>query len=236
MTFDPAGDGSPTWSPDGTKFVFGSNRTGDGAVNLYLKSSSGAGDDQLLFQAKGEKFPSSWSPDGRYIAFESWVAASKGAIWVLSTANDGQAKPLLQSNAFDQSQPQFSPDGRVIAYVSNESGRVNIYVQPYPLTGEKWQVSLAGGFYPRWRKDGKELFYTTVEGKLMSVDIEPGPKFESSVPRQLFQTAIKFTADGWSVAPSGDGQKFLVNAYASANNSAPMMIVLNWPAQFNQNN
>jgi hypothetical protein len=84
-------------------------------------------------------------------------------------------------------------------------------------------------------KDGKELFYTTRDGKVMSVELKGGARFESSVPRELFQTAIKLTTDGWSVAPSGDGQRFLVNAYASANKSAPLTIVLNWPAQLQPN-
>lgn len=234
LTFDPAGDGSPAWSSDGTKIVFSSSRAANGQVNLYIKSANGSGDDQLLYQADSEKFPTSCSSDGQYIAFENWASKSKATVWLLPTTNGSQPRPLLQSSAFDQVQPQFSPDAHFIAYTSDESGRLEIYVQPFPLTGEKWQISLNGGDHPLWRKDGKELFYTTSDGKLMAVEIKTGSKFESSVPKQLFQGSIKFTGDGWSFAPSKDGQKFLVNAYAANNNSSPLNIVLNWTAELKQ--
>jgi serine/threonine protein kinase len=231
LTFDPAGDGIPVWSPDSTKILFSSNRTANAQWNLYMKQSTGVGDDQLVFQSNSEKFPSSWSPDGHYILFENWAPKAKAAIWILPTANESEARPLLQANAFDELQPRFSPDGKFIAYASDESTRLEVYVQPFPLTGQKWQVSLNGGGYPIWRKDGKELFYATADGKLMSVDIKPGATFESTVPRQLFQTNMKFTDDGLTFAPSGDGQKFLVNVYAQPTNTAPLTIVLNWQTQ-----
>ena len=231
LTFDPAGDGIPVWSPDSTKILFSSNRTANAQWNLYAKQASGVGDDQLVFQSNSEKFPSSWSPDGHYILFENWAPQAKAAIWILPAANGSEARPLLQANGFDELQPRFSPDGKFIAYASDESTRLEVYIQPFPLTGQKWQVSLNGGGYPIWRKDGKELFYATADGKLMSVDIKPGATFESTVPRQLFQTNMKFTDDGLTVAPSGDGQKFLVNVYAQPTNTAPLTIVLNWQAQ-----
>jgi len=234
LTFDPGGDGSPAWSSDGTKIVFSSNRGANAQVNVYIKSVNGSGDDQLLYQADSEKFPTSCSSDGQYIAFENWASKSKPAVWLLPTTNGSQPRPLLQSSAFGQGQLQFSPDAHFIAYCSDESGRLEIYVQPFPLTGEKWQISLNGGDHPIWRKDGKELFYTTSDGKLMAVEIKAGGKFESSVPKQLFQGSIKFHVDGWSFAPSKDGQKFLVNAYAATNNSSPLTIVLNWTVDLKQ--
>jgi serine/threonine protein kinase len=233
LTFDPAADSSPVWSPDGTKIAFSSNRAGNGQVNLFLKTLNAAGDEQMLFQADSEKFASSWSPDGQYIAFENWAPKSKGAIWILPLASGSEPKPLLQSSAFNYLQPQFSRDGYFVAYTSDESGRPEIYVQPFPTSGEKSQISLNGGIYPIWRHDGKELFYVTPDGKLMSADIQVSPKFQSSVPRQLFQTNIKITDDGWSVAPAADGQRFLLNVYAEGN-TAPLSIVLNWTAELKQ--
>ena len=145
--------------------------------------------------------------------------------------NAYKATAVLQSTDVDQIQPQFSPDGKFIAYSANESSHFEIYVRRFPLTGEKWAISSHGGSCARWRKDGKELFYTTIEGKVMAVDIKGGANFDSGVPRELFQAAIKYSTEGWPVAPSGDGQKFLVNLFTSVNNSSPITVVFNWPTQ-----
>lgn len=229
LTFESSGEGDPLWSPDGKRIVFSSNRSGNGQVNLYQKAAGGAGDDQLLFSSNSAKYPTSWSPDGEFILFENWALKSKSGIWRLSL-KDNQINALLEATAYDQFQGQISPDGRYIAYSSNESGRWEIYVQPYPTTGEKWRISSNGGQLASWRKDMKELFYITTEGRLMSVDITTTPKFESSVARQLFQTTIKNLQQGLCYAATPDGQRFLVNTYVQSNNPAPMTIVLNWTA------
>jgi Tol biopolymer transport system component len=105
-------------------------------------------------------------------------------------SGDGQAKPLFQSPAFEQGFATFSPNGRFIAYTSNESGRWEVYVQSFPASAEKLMVSSTGGAFPLWRDDGKELFYLTEDGRVMSAEIKSGAKIESSVPQQLFQTRI----------------------------------------------
>jgi serine/threonine protein kinase len=227
LTFDPSGDGGPVWSPDGSRIVFSSNRLGGGQVNIYQKAAGGAGDDELLFTSETAKYPTSWSSDGRFIVFDNWALKTKGGVWLLSLP-DKQAKPLLQASAYDQFGGRISPDGRFVAYSSNESGRVEVYVQPVVSTGEKWRISTSGGAQPFWRGDGKELYYVTYEGRMMSADISTSKKFESSVPRQLFQTNIKNTDPGFSYAATADGQRFLVNTYVQNNNVAPMTIVLNW--------
>jgi serine/threonine protein kinase len=225
LTFESSAEGDPVWAPDGSKIVFSSNRSGNGQVNLYQKPSGGAGDDHLLFGSNTVKYPTAWSLDGKSLLFENWDK-SRGSIWVLSLS-DNQAKPLLQSDAYDQFQGQISPDGRYVAYMSNESGRLEVYVQPLARTGEKWRISSNGGAMAQWRRDGKELYYVTNDRRLMSVDVNPSsPKFESSAPRQLFQANIKESNLSYGVTP--DGQRFLVNAYAQTNNPAPMTIVLNW--------
>ncbi|PWT92594.1 MAG: hypothetical protein C5B55_06040, partial [Blastocatellia bacterium] len=173
MTFDPRGDGSPVWSPDGTQIVFGSNRIGGGSeVDLFKKSANGVGEETLLFKSADAKYPSSWSPDGQSILFEnSGALPEKTGIWILSLSNNN-ATPLLQSKSFDQGEGQFSTDGHFIAYTSDESGRPEVYVRRYPLTSERWQISSGGGIQPLWRGDDKELFFLTEDKKLMSVEIK----------------------------------------------------------------
>jgi eukaryotic-like serine/threonine-protein kinase len=230
LTFEPTGDGSPIWSPDGTQIVFASNRAGNGQVNVYLKSSRGAGEDQLLLKSDSEKYPTSWSRDGQNIFFENWAPKAKGAIWVLPLSGDRQPKPLLQTSAFDQFQGQISPDGHFLAYTSDESGRPEVYVQPFPSSGEKWQISSSGGGLPLWRGDGKELFFLTEGGRLMSAEIKAGSKFETGVPRQLFQANIKYHGPDWTYAATADGQRFLVNTLVENNGSASLTVILNWIA------
>jgi eukaryotic-like serine/threonine-protein kinase len=228
LTFDPKSDGAPVWSPDGSRIVFYSNRAGDGHANIFVTSASTAGDDQLLLSSDSDDIPTNWSRDGQNILFMRFGKAHAG-VWLLPLSGDHQPKPILQSAVFDQGGASFSPDGRFIAYTSNESGRFEVYVQSFPLSGDKWTVSSGGGALPLWRGDGKELFYITRDGKVMSVAIKLGPKLEVGVPQQLFQTRIKFGSDyPYGVTP--DGSRFLINAPAEANESAPMIIVLNWTA------
>lgn len=224
FTFDPKSDGGPVWSPDGTQIVFGSSRAGNGEINLYLKSASGASEEQLLFQSDAEKYPTCWSRDGKNIFFENWK--SGGAMWVFSVP-ERQAKPVLQS-AFDQLQGRISPDGRFLAYASNESGRWEVYVQPFPATGAKWQISSNGAALPQWRGDGKELFFLTEGGRVMSADIKTEGGFQSGVPRQLFQADVKYYGSDAPYSVQADGQRFLVNVFAENNTVTPMTIVLNW--------
>jgi len=230
LTFDPSGDGSALWSPDGNKILFGSNRAGNGHVDLYLKSADGAGEDQLLLQSDAEKYPTSWSADGQYIFFENWVLKAKTAIWLVPMTGDRQPKPVLQTTSFNQFQGKLSRDGHFLAYTSDESGRPEVYVQPFPTTGGKWQISSGGGALPLWRADGKELFFLAEGGKVMSAEINTAGGFQSAAPRQLFQADIKNRGDVWPYDVRADGQAFLVNVLAEGSGAAPLTIVLNWNA------
>ena len=232
LTFHPQSDGDPIWSPDGKRIVFTSNRTNDGHIHLYETAANATGDDQLLLQSDSDDIPVSWSHDGKSILFMRFLNNVPSSVWLLSLA-DRQAKPLLQSPAFEQGAAVFSPNGRFIAYNSNESGRFEVYVQTFPPSGQKWVISNGGGGLPVWRGDGKELFYLTEDGKVMSAEMKTDSTFESVVTKPLFQAQFK-QAPGVPFVVTADGSRFLINAPAEANNPAPVAVVLNWPATLKQ--
>jgi Tol biopolymer transport system component len=145
---------------------------------------------------------------------------------VLPLFGDRQPFPFLHGE-FNESQGQFSPDGKWMAYVSDESGESQIYVQSFPKPTGKWQISANGGSQPRWRRDGKELFYVAPDRKLIAVTVKTGPTFEAEAPRVLFETTLPAVAPRQTYAVSADGQRFLLNAPVDTE-SPPMTIVLNW--------
>ena len=225
LTFDPANDIYPIWSPDGSRIVFGSNR--DGTVNLYQKLSSGAGNDELLFKSDDGKLPTDWSPDGRYILYQD--VSQKGLdLWVLPLLDEG--KPVLfRQTDFQEMYGRFSPDGRWIAYVSDESGKREVYVRSFPDSGGQWQISNGGGSQPRWRRDGKELFYLSPDRKLMAVEVNGSSgTFEAGIPKPLFDVRIGNAAGVSDYEVAGDGQRFLVNTLFEQNERPPVTVVMNW--------
>jgi serine/threonine protein kinase/WD40 repeat protein len=227
LTFAASDDFAPAWSPDGTRVAFSSGRSGSG--DLYAKAASGTGADELLSTSKIFKVPNSWSPDGRYLAYIAFQGSpgSKADLWLLSLA-DGKASPLLQSE-FDELAAVFSPDGRWLAYASNESGRFEIYVQPFPGPGGKWQISTTGGHHPRWARGGKELFFVAPEGKIMSVEIRTGSLVEAGTPQALFATPLK-SAPGPPYDVTSDGQRILLNRPIGEETAPPITLVQNWTA------
>ena len=145
-------------------------RSGD--FDLYVKVSSGATPEELLLEAPGDQLATSWSPDGRFLAYnDTPKGASQGDIWVLPLLGDRKPIPFVQTQ-FSEWDAHFSPDGHWLAYVSNESGRPEVYIAPFPGPGGKWQVSTAGGILPRWRRDGRELFYVALDNQLMAAEIK----------------------------------------------------------------
>jgi eukaryotic-like serine/threonine-protein kinase len=233
LTFDPQSDATAVWAPDGNRLAFASTRGGNGHSNLYLTTVNASGDDQRLLVSDFDDSPTSWSSDGQYILIMRWANTHAG-IWVLRPNVDTEAKPLLQSPAFDQSTATFSPNGRFIAYTTNESGSYEVYVQSFPVSAKKWPISSDGGALPLWRADGRELFFLKQGGKVMSVDVKTDGAFESSTPKELFQTEIKFSG-GLPYAVAPDGSRFLIVAPAETNKSNPLTIVLNWTAKLKQN-
>jgi Tol biopolymer transport system component len=222
FTFDAARESDPVWSADGKRLFFGSNKAGIG--DLYEKDASGVGRDKLLVKSERWKEPLDASPDGRWLAFRAADPAHAIDIWLLSLSGDGKATPLI-STPFTENNLRFSPDGRWIAYESNETGRREVFIQPFPVTGQKWQVSTNGGGSPRWMKGGRELMYFEVPEMRKLVEISTAPTFQASVPKDLFATP---RAQG--SAATRDGQRFLFNLPAAEAAPTPMTIVLNWTA------
>jgi Tol biopolymer transport system component len=225
FTFDPATDVAPIWSPDGRRIAFSSNR--DGTGNLYVKLSTGVGDEELLLKSSEYKFPSDWSRDGRFITYCSAGERTQWDIWILPLEGDRKPFLFLQTGV-NECSPHFSPDGRWLAYHSEESGRYELYVRTFSgrppgasQSGGKWQVSNNGGVEPRWRADGKELFYLE-NNKLMAVDVKTGPTFEHSVPKELFES----TGFDYAVAP--DGQRILGYRPIGVEQPGSLTVVVNW--------
>jgi Tol biopolymer transport system component len=226
FTFDVGIDDLPLWSPDGTHIVFASNRRG--SFDLYRKASSGAGQEEVLLASSNDKYASDWSRDGRFIAY--YTPGTKGDfdLWILPLFGERKSMPFART-PFDERNARFSPDGRWIAYVSNESGRYEVYVQPFlPASGGKWQISTTGGYQPRWRGDGKELFYIGADGKVMSVSVVADGGFKVGVSKALFQTHLDPAAlvNDRNYAVTNDGQRLLITT--SLGSSAPITVVLNW--------
>jgi eukaryotic-like serine/threonine-protein kinase len=225
FTTDPGNDYYPLWSPNGNSIVFTSNR--DGRGNLYRKAASGGGNEELLFKSAEEKLPDDWSSDGQFIALEIFNPNTKWDLWVLRV-NDKELSPVLQSN-FNERQAQFSPDGKYITYVSDKSGSLAVYVQTFPPSGNEWRISAGGGAQPRWRHDGRELFYIAPDRKLMAVDITLSPRFEASVPKTLFDTRVLTTSDFRNhYVVTADGQRFLINSFTEERGTIPINVVKNW--------
>ncbi len=235
FTFDAANDIRPVWSPDGSHVVFSSNRKG--IFHLYWKLSSGAGADELLLASDQNKSPSDWSSDGRFLVFRSQDSQTGYDLWILPITGD--KKPFLfLKTPFEERDGQFSPDGKWIAYQSNESGRFEIYVQPFPGPGGKFQISTNGGAQPRWNKNGKEIFYVSLDSKMMAAPVKLLPdsqSLETGTPVALFPVRIAggpvFGNNKQQYAVSSDGQRFLVNLAVDEGAASPITVIYNWKAK-----
>jgi Tol biopolymer transport system component len=232
FTFHSALDTAPVWSPDGTRIVFASNSKGQ--MDLYQRVSTGGGNDEVFLESKAHTLPDDWSQDGRYLILERADPKTKLDLWALPLF--GERKPtLFLQTQFNETHARFSPDGRWLAYVSDESGRAEVYVQPFPSSAGKWQVSANGGDQPAWRRDGKELFYLAADKKLMGVEVKAGSSFETGAQRALFQTRVRdntLTGDRNQYAVASNGQRFLVVTFVSESSAAPITVVLNWHSDF----
>ena len=228
LTFDPAIDALPVWSPDGSRLAFGSNRLL--GQDLYIKNADGAQEEKCIVQDELNKYPGDWSKDGKYILYTRATD-----LWFVSLP-DLKTSPFLKT-ASVISNGQFSPDGKWVAYASNESGKWEIYVTSFPEARGKWQISTGGGEQPRWRSDGKELFYLSSDDKMMAVPVTTGANFDAGAPVALFQATPRqpvLVYDRFVYDVSHDGQRFLINTPVKKADTRPMSVLLNWSAQINK--
>jgi serine/threonine protein kinase/Tol biopolymer transport system component len=226
LTFSGNTNNNPSWTPDGKRIAFESSK--EGPLNIFWQLADGSGGLERLTTSEYVQAPTSWSPDGQLLAFHDGTPTTGYDIWILRLS-DRKAQPFLRTR-FDEAVPQFSPDGRWLAYVSNESGLSEIYVQPYPGPGGKWQISTGGGKEPMWNPNGLELFYRTGD-KMMAVEIATKPSFSVGKPRMLFEGRYRPTpATSPNYDVSRDGQRFLMLKPIEQAEAAPSQInvVLNW--------
>ena len=231
LTFEGGGAGNGIWSPDGSQIVYAPG--GGQSVDLYVKPASGAGLGQLLYHSDQIKTPMDWSRDGRYVLFAQRGKGTGLDLYVLPMQGEHKPTPYLVT-PFNEGQAMFSPDGHWVVYTSNETGKKEVYVQPFPMsTGGKWPVSNGGGSQPRWSKDGKELFYFGPDSTLMAVSANTnGGTFQPGAPKPLFRTEV-LGGDGgapsvawrWDVTKDG---RFLINTALDTDTSSPVTILLNW--------
>jgi Tol biopolymer transport system component len=230
LTFDPAEDVNPIWSSDGTRIAFISDRSGQ--RNIYWKAADGSGSEELLVGGKeGQENVEDWSQDGKDLIYNVLVPAG-AHLYVLPLA-DRKPIPFLNSE-FRTEEGQFSPNSRWVAYRSTESGRPEIYVQGFTLDSSqargKWQVSVDGGELPRWRRDGKELFFHFGDG-YFAVDVKTdGSPFQAGIPKFLFAipTVSTSVGGGSPFVVTKDGQRLLVLATIEKTANAPLEVLVNW--------
>ena len=227
LTFDPATEDRPTWTPGGDKISFSSSR--NGPMDVFIKPSNGSGQAESLLADTGGVFGYEWSANGKYL-----VGSGRGKLWYLRAEEGGSGyeKVMFLDTSFDAVGPDLSPDAKFLAYESNESGRYEVYVQPFPDGGAKWQVSTSGGVQARWRSDGKEIFY--VEGNtLMAVSVTTSPAFSVGAAQPLFEDKTAFASRGQQYDVAPDGQRFvIVETLGDAGGGQAIHVVENWYEEF----
>ncbi len=238
LTRNPWANVAPFWSPKGDRIVFSSDRKG-GAFNLYLRPPSASGQDELLLPNNVSDNPSQWSRDGRFIVYFEIDPKTKYDLWVLPTEGapaDRKPIPFLRTE-FNEFFGQLSPDSRWMAFTSDRSGRREVYVRPFPPAEGEWTISIAGGEQPRWRGDGKELFFEAADGKLMAVPVKTTvgatSSFEAGAPVALFDAHLALSPynNVFEYDVTADGKRFLINTTGGVSvPSPPLTVVVNWNA------
>jgi hypothetical protein len=244
FTFGQGLNTTPLWSPDGTRIVFGSLRDGV-TTDLYQRPANGATQEELLLNSGGQ-LPTSWSSDGQFLLFARKDPETKNDLWILPVEGDRKPEPVLRTK-YDETDGRFSPNMHWIAYVSDELGSYEVYVREFSPqssaaateSGARWRVSLGGGKGPRWRRDGRELYYRAPDGSVMAVEITADPAFRAGTPKTLFSAPPEWSLYTfypafvtWDV--SSDGNRFLLPVPIEETAPAPFTVVLNWTSLLKQ--
>lgn len=224
---------SPFWSPQDDRIVFQSNRTS--SSKLYQRSSSPGGTDDVLLDGEVAPWPTQWSRDGKYIVyFEAGYSKNKRDIWVLPTDESRKPIPFMTTEA-DEFMGQLSPDSRWMAFTSDRSGRREVYVRSFPSGEGEWPISVSGGRGPRWKGDGKELYFIGANGKLTAVLVKGSPAgtklaFEAGPPVELFDPHVAHAGldTTFQYDVTEDGKRFLINTNTSSADSTLLTVVTNW--------
>ena len=220
---DPVDENMPVWSPDGAKVFYRSDRKGP--PDIYEMAIAVPGSEKPVLQAPGVQQPEDVSRDGRLLAYLNEVQSTVWNIWLLPLAGERKPFPWLTTR-FNQASPRFSPDGRWVAFESDESGDSEIYVALTEGGGEKRRLSPAGGKRPRWRRDGKELYYVAPGNFVMALPVTPGLQVEAGAPIPLFR--VDSEIENYDAA--ADGSRFLVSMPSEKVRDSPIRVILNWPA------
>jgi Tol biopolymer transport system component len=240
FTADPGDESGPVWSPDG-RIMFRTNHggpasleMGSAAPNIYAKAVGSATDEELLVANRGPLNPEDWSADGRWIAYVNNTPQTETDLWIMPLAGDRKPRPIAATR-FREWGARFSPNAARVAFVSNESGAPEVYVTTVPESGEKTRVSIGGGTSPRWRGDGRALFYASADFRsIMTVPIDWSPTFKAGIPTRLFaisaEAAAWFGVRGMMYDVTPDGERFLLNVRAGDPESSRIMVVQNWTA------
>jgi DNA-binding winged helix-turn-helix (wHTH) protein/Tol biopolymer transport system component len=218
------------WSHDGARVTYTSRRDA-GAPDIAIRAI-GDSQEEILLRTNEMKISGNWSPDGRAFTFVSSNAETRLDLWLLERINGTTTPRTFLRSPANEMQPQVSPDGRWLAYASDETGTWEVYVQSFPTPGQKRTLSVGGGAQPEWRRDGRELYYLSLDGTLMAIDVTTGTTFEAARPRPLFPLPVDSDVIGMrnQYVVTGNGERFIVDASVERD---PIHIVVNWNALVN---
>jgi len=231
LTSDPSEEDRPTWTPQGDRVSFSSDRNGN--HDVFIKPADGSGEEMRLFESSGPEFGHDWSRDGKYLVGSGGIVRVGRGLWYVHAEEGGiYEKVMFLDTQFDVLSPNLSPDAKFLAYESDESGRYEVYVQPFPGGGAKWQVSTNGGRQPRWSADGKEIFYVQDE-TLMAVPVSAGAAFSAGNPEPLFEDKTAFQGRGQTYDVTPDGKRFItVETLGGSGSGQAIQVVQNWFEEF----